>query len=291
VKFWIYAPYYPNLKGVSWYDNLGNPSHICPNMSGCTPYVIYYNVNTGLPSEYVFYYYIAEQDRALGQYEVRVYDKFDIFLFQRYFQIVAEVTRTSTPTATATRTVTPTSTPTCPDPYEPNNSFGAAILLDKDVVYESYICYASDVDFWKTRSLIKAGDRLTVDLWDLPHDYNLCLHNPDQSLAQCSTNGGTAPEQISVVAGTAGYYYFKVYPAGSAASVTSTYKIRYSLALPTPTPTRTPTRTPSRTATPTMTPTATFTPRPTNTPGPSPTWVPGAAKRLWLPVLMTGALP
>lgn len=45
------------------------------------------------------------------------------------------------------------------------------------------------------------------------------------------------------------------------------------------------------TPTPTPTPTRTYTPRPTNTPGPSPTWVPGAAKRLWLPVLMRGALP
>ena len=111
-KFWIYAPYYPNLKGVSWYDNLGDPSHICPNMSGCTPYVIYYNSNTGLPSDYVFYYNIAGQDRALGQYKVRVYLQYDVLVGTHYFEIVTEVTRTSTPTATATRTATRTSTAT-----------------------------------------------------------------------------------------------------------------------------------------------------------------------------------
>jgi hypothetical protein len=53
---------------------------------------------------------------------------------------------------------------------------------------------------------------------------------------------------------------------------------------PTPTPTATRTRTATCTPTETLTPTATFTP-PTNTPGPSPTWVPGAAPRMFLPVL------
>jgi fibronectin type 3 domain-containing protein len=48
----------------------------------------------------------------------------------------------------------------------------------------------------------------------------------------------------------------------------------------------TPTRTPTRTRTRTPTPTATYTLRPTNTPGPSPTWVPGAAPRMFLPILM-----
>jgi len=38
--------------------------------------------------------------------------------------------------------------------------------------------------------------------------------------------------------------------------------------------------------TPTPTATPTFTPRPTNTPGPSPTWVAGAAPRIFLPILM-----
>ena len=63
-----------------------------------------------------------------------------------------------------------------------------------------------------------------------------------------------------------------------------------SFATPTPTVTRTSTasRTPTVTRTPTetLTPTSTFTPRPTNTPGPSPTWVPGAAPRMYLPILM-----
>ena len=57
---------------------------------------------------------------------------------------------------------------------------------------------------------------------------------------------------------------------------------------PTATPTRTPTPTrtftPTRTPTETLTPTVTFTPRPTDTPGPSPTWVPGAAPRIYLPI-------
>ncbi|MDH7489661.1 MAG: hypothetical protein QHH80_09145, partial [Anaerolineae bacterium] len=66
-------------------------------------------------------------------------------------------------------------------------------------------------------------------------------------------------------------------------------------AMPTATSTRTPTstataaftatRTPTPTPTRTTSATATYTRRPTNTPGPSPTWVPGAQARLWLPVI------
>jgi hypothetical protein len=92
VEFWMSASSYPNLKGVSWRDNLGAPSPICPNMTSCTPSRTYYNIYTGLPTYYVFYYYIAGQNRALGQYEVRAIDKYDVWFGSNHFQIVAEVT-------------------------------------------------------------------------------------------------------------------------------------------------------------------------------------------------------
>jgi len=62
---------------------------------------------------------------------------------------------------------------------------------------------------------------------------------------------------------------------------------------PSPTPTRTPTVTRTRTRTPTITPTVTvtFTKRPTNTPGPSPTWGPGAIRRVSLPIVMQNHRP
>ncbi len=62
-----------------------------------------------------------------------------------------------------------------------------------------------------------------------------------------------------------------------------------STATKTPTPTGQPaTATPTRTQTSTAmsSATATLTRRPTNTPGPSPTWVPGAVRRNFLPILM-----
>lgn len=106
---WLSAPSYPSLKGVSWWDNLGNSSPICPNMTGCTATFTYYNANTGLPSYYVFYYYIAGQNRAPGQYEVRLLDKNNVIIGTSHFQIVSEVTPTATPTRTPT--VTPTRDP------------------------------------------------------------------------------------------------------------------------------------------------------------------------------------
>jgi len=107
--------------------------------------------------------------------------------------------------------------------------------------------------------------------------------------------------RIGTDSGTDAYGWFvddvRIYTC--AAQATST---------PTRTPTRTPSRSPTRTATitrtPTRTPTSTNTPtrtptptrtytrRPTNTPGPSPTRVPGAVRRVALPIVgLSYALP
>jgi len=69
-----------------------------------------------------------------------------------------------------------------------------------------------------------------------------------------------------------------IYPAETGPTYTPTAT---QTAGPSPTPTRTPTRTPTITPT----PTATYTRRPTNTAGPSPTWVPGAERAVWLPII------
>lgn len=181
---------------------------------------------------------------------------------------------TATPTATPTPTPTQTNTPTCPDLYEPNDSFSIATWVDNGAEYASYVCHPSDVDFFRLQTLVYAGDRLQADLYDLPHDYDLCLYNPNQSLAACSTNPGTASEQVVVTAGSLGYYYIKVYSAGGASSVVQPYRIRFQSERPTATPTATHTFTPTRTPTPTRTGTSGPTPTPTRTPSATatPTW-------------------
>jgi len=173
---------------------------------------------------------------------------------------------TATPTATETPTPTATSTPSCPDLYEPNDSFSIATWVDNGAEYTSYICYPGDVDFFRLQTLVYAGDRLQADLYDLPHDYDLCLYNPNQSLAACSTHPGTEPEQIVMTASSLGYYYIKVYSAGGASSVVEPYRIRFQVERPTATPTATDTSTPTRTSTPTGTGTAGPTSTPTDTP-------------------------
>jgi len=202
-------------------------------------------------------------------------------------------TRTPTPTATptattppsATPTLTPTNTltPTCPDLYEPNNTFAQAFWINDGVSYASYICDQNDVDFFRLSTEVRIGDRLMVGLYNLPNDYELCLYRPDQSLATCAGATGTTAEQIAWVAELRGYYYAQIYSILDY-SRTKPYSLRFSVEWAAPTATATPTATPTplprigvflpavfRAEPPTPTPTLTSTPTPAPTVTPSDT--------------------
>ncbi len=118
-------------------------------------------------------------------------------------------TPTWTPTATGTQTVTPTPTPTrtstptptgtpgsCPDVYEPNDSFSSSWPVDPDVpggLY-SYICTGDDDDYFGFGAVISDTIRLVLD--QVPADYDLELYDPTGALVAVSNGSGPVAEEI-----------------------------------------------------------------------------------------------
>jgi len=105
--------------------------------------------------------------------------------------------------------------PTCGDPYEPNETFADAYLLDPldPAGYYPYICYPADQDYFKFNAVL--GDVMTLTLDSLPKNYDLELWDPDGVLVRWSYNGGTAPEQIHfTVSNWEGEYRARVFGAG-----------------------------------------------------------------------------
>ncbi len=180
----------------------------------------------------------------------------------------------------------------CPaDGFEPNDTFVQAAegaWINSGVQNTAYICPSGDDDYFAFDAV--NGQEITLDLYDLPADFDLKLYDPAEGLVASSTKGGTTPEQIVFTANQSGRWYAHVYGYNSAYSAETPYHLRLNLsatATPTPssTPTRTPTHTPSRTPTRTSTSTATATPTrtatwtatPTQTPTPTPTGTPAAS--------------
>ena len=153
-------------------------------------------------------------------------------------------------------------------------------LSDPGRIIESDIVF-NDLNYqWSTDGSAGAMDVQNIATHELGHSLVLLdLYGADdvnKTMYGFASSGETKKRSLEAEDRAAIAY---VYPAAATPTATAT---------PTPTPTRTatPTPTPTRTATPTRTSTPTYTPRPTNTPGPSPTWVPGAQARLWLPVIL-----
>ncbi|MBI3943366.1 MAG: pre-peptidase C-terminal domain-containing protein [Chloroflexi bacterium] len=121
-------------------------------------------------------------------------------------------------TATASPTVTtpagPTATPSdCPDPYEPNDTPNQATLLSGNgIPIQAYICAPGDSDYYKVN--IRAGQVMTVELSNLPEDYDLELYDfrYSEDFMAYSQNGGNQDERIIYLALESGAYYIRVVP-------------------------------------------------------------------------------
>ena len=160
--------------------------------------------------------------------------------------------------------------PTCPiDSWEPNDSFAAAYAMSTGISHcGAYICPSGEVDWFKFS--VTSGQRITVDLYSLPADFDLRLYDPSGTLIDTSTNSGTTEEQIVHTASMTGDYRAYIYGYGGAYSDEDDYCLLVTLREET-TVTPTYTSTPTPTATATKTPTPTFTPTPTSTHTPTAT--------------------
>ena len=117
--------------------------------------------------------------------------------------------------------------PICPDLYEPNEDFASARAITPGVAIQAYICDANDQDWFRFNT--SAGQDITVDLTNLPQDYDLELYDPGNNLAGYSNAGGTNDEHIDHTAGSTGAYRVHVYGYSGAYDAANPYTLRVQL--------------------------------------------------------------
>jgi len=120
----------------------------------------------------------------------------------------------------------------CPDQYEPNDSFEDAIEITSGTEIQSYVCDEADVDWFKFD--VGAGQWIVVGLTNLPEDYDLELHDPTGVIVRESAFGGTTSEQIEWFADSAGAWRVKVsgYDASFDAANPYTLKVQVGVGCP-----------------------------------------------------------
>lgn len=123
-----------------------------------------------------------------------------------------------------------TTTPpvTCPGIYDvsTNGTTSGAALIPFNTDIKGLLSPSGDNDYY--RFVITTGGTITMTLTTLPANYHLRLLNSAGTTLQTSSNSGTTNETISRTV-TAGTYYARVYPQGSANNATSCYTLRVQL--------------------------------------------------------------
>lgn len=123
-----------------------------------------------------------------------------------------------------------TATPpvTCPGVYDvsTNGSTSGAALIPFNTDIKGLLSPSGDNDYYKF--VITTGGTITMTLTTLPANYHLRLLNSSGSTVQTSSNSGTSNETISRTV-TAGTYYARVYPQGSASNATNCYTLKVQL--------------------------------------------------------------
>ncbi|MEQ6376563.1 M4 family metallopeptidase [Bacillaceae bacterium S4-13-56] len=114
------------------------------------------------------------------------------------------------------------------DTFEPNNSFNEAYgPLVSGTTYGSYISTSTDSDFYMFEAEI--GQSISVELGNLPGDYDLYLYDSNRSLVGASENAWSRNELISHSAGQTGTYYVEVVGWNGAMSTTTPYHLTVTI--------------------------------------------------------------
>jgi hypothetical protein len=114
--------------------------------------------------------------------------------------------------------------PPVTDTYEPNNSTTQAYVINSGLEYDSFIYTSTDVDYYKI--VTSRSGVISINLTNLPADYDLYLYNSAGKKVASSLKGSTSNESISYSARTAGTYYVKVVGYNGANSQTAQYKLK-----------------------------------------------------------------
>ncbi|MBK7305948.1 MAG: T9SS type A sorting domain-containing protein [Chitinophagaceae bacterium] len=117
---------------------------------------------------------------------------------------------------------------TCPGIYDvsTNGSTSGAALIPFNTDIKGLLSPSGDNDYY--RFVITTGGTITMTLTTLPANYQLRLLNSAGSTLQTSNNSGTTNETITRTV-TAGTYYARVYPQGSANNATNCYTLKVQL--------------------------------------------------------------
>ncbi|MBK8611509.1 MAG: fibronectin type III domain-containing protein [Chitinophagaceae bacterium] len=129
---------------------------------------------------------------------------------------------------TITATATPVAPTTCPGIYDisTNGTRTGAALIPFNTDIKGLLSPSGDNDYY--RFVITTGGTITMTLTTLPANYQLRLLNSSGSTLQTSSNSGTTNETISRTV-TAGTYYARVYPSGSANNAANCYTLKVQL--------------------------------------------------------------
>jgi uncharacterized repeat protein (TIGR01451 family) len=111
--------------------------------------------------------------------------------------------------------------PTFVDAYEPNDDFLQAAGIGIAGPFTATLFPTGDLDYYVLPAL--TGQRVTLDLTNLPENYDLSLYHPDHTLAAESALGGTTPEHIVTEVDQSGGWFVRV--SGVVTSVTA-YTLR-----------------------------------------------------------------
>jgi Zn-dependent metalloprotease len=110
------------------------------------------------------------------------------------------------------------------DAYEPNNTRSQAYTISKGTTYNAYIGSSTDVDYYKFTQ--GTTGYITINLTNLPYDYDLYLYNSSGTLVARSENANTTSEYIRYNASRTGTYYVKVVGYNGAYSTSTAYSLK-----------------------------------------------------------------
>jgi hypothetical protein len=113
----------------------------------------------------------------------------------------------------------------CPGPYDisTNGSPSGAALIDLNVNIKGTISPKNDIDHYKFA--ITNPGTIAALLTELPANYGLAILDANETQIAVSQNNGTQNEMINITV-TAGEYYAKVFPKGTANNATSCYTLK-----------------------------------------------------------------
>jgi hypothetical protein len=126
----------------------------------------------------------------------------------------------------------PTPLPVCPDTHEPDDTVEQArAYFMHSLTVEGYICHPGDVDIFITPATY-GGYLLdfTVDLYELPADYDLYVYYHGPEIAR-STHRGLTPEHVYYFSGprTGNSYELKVVGVNGAFDPNRPYRLRFTM--------------------------------------------------------------